>query len=163
MLNVYIDQVSIKNKPICVVGVQSTLSISTFPKQTLFGKLQKVHNEVSETYIKFEEVLLLLWGNLVICPEGQVMDFNTLSQIHSLQKPKHDFNTWLSTLKKSETPKIIMTVSLFRKWCEFKTTGEQIKTHLITALCAAFSTSHATWTYIAILISNKQWNTVKFS
>lgn len=40
---------------------------------------------VYTTYIKFEEVLMLFRGNLIVRSEGQVMDFNALPQVHSLQ------------------------------------------------------------------------------
>lgn len=45
-----------------------------------------VRVSVCITHIKFEEVLLLFRGNLEVRSEGQVMDFHTLSQIHSLPK-----------------------------------------------------------------------------
>ena len=41
---------------------------------------------LSGTHIKFKEVLLLLGGNLVVGSEGQVVDFYTLPQVHSLHE-----------------------------------------------------------------------------
>lgn len=38
------------------------------------------------TYIKLEEQIPLLGGNLIICTKGQVMDFRALSKIHPLKQ-----------------------------------------------------------------------------
>lgn len=44
----------------------------------------QMHPEI--TYIKLEEQIPLLGGNLIICTKGQVMDFRALSKIHPLKQ-----------------------------------------------------------------------------
>lgn len=51
---------------------------------------------VKITYIKLEEQIPVLGGNLIICTKGQVMDFRALSKIHPLKQ-----NHWQMLVKLS--------------------------------------------------------------
>lgn len=39
-----------------------------------------------KTYIELKEVLVLLWGDLVVGSEGQIVNFHALSQVHALRR-----------------------------------------------------------------------------
>lgn len=80
------------------------------------------------THIEFEEVLLLLGGDLVVRSEGQVVDFNALPQVHPLQKAdRHQCDVLINPQPHSLDVTISPVTSL--AICEIVSSSQHIKLH----------------------------------